>query len=534
MKPITLISFLLLLVVGVEAQNSNQMNVQKTQNGRGSANVAYQQKFIDQMIYEFLEEENIPGITLAIVQAPYIPRVVSYGVTNLKYKNLASTKTVYPAGPISQAFTAVAVMQLYEQKKLDIYKPISSYLKHIPQEWKDVTIFELLQHSSGIPDYRNEASFSTTKKYRSKNLIESITNKSLHFASGTQVEQSATNFLLLADVVEKISHMSYADFITNYQIKPLGLQQTYHGDNLDKIKQENLSQSGGKHHLFLVDNDYIAPSELTQGYVENAAGKLEATQPVEPSSLKGFSDIWASAENISHWDIALAGGLLIKDKANRDIIYGGETKLKDGKKAKTMGGWQFYNHKGLLEIKGNVAGHSTFLSRFTAPSELVCVTLMANKEGVDLTNLARRVAGAFDEKLAPNFNDNSLFTYESQFDINTTLRNIQTLLKKNNIPVFAIFDHDKNATEVGLNLRPTKVIVFGSPKVGTLLMQENQGIARELPLKITLLEDDKGRVWVSFSNVKEMAKKYGLENHPIVGKMQILMQNLVKNSSSIF
>ena len=62
---------------------------------RGDVQVAYQGKSIDQMIYEFMEEKGIPGMTLAIVQAPYIPRVVGYGLTDIENENLASVKTLY-------------------------------------------------------------------------------------------------------------------------------------------------------------------------------------------------------------------------------------------------------------------------------------------------------------------------------------------------------------------------------------------------------------------------------------------------------
>ena len=80
--------------------------------GRGNVHVAYQGKAIDQMIYEFMEEQGVPGMTLAIVQAPYIPRVVGYGVTDFEKGKLAAAKTLWPVGPISQGYAAVAVMQL--------------------------------------------------------------------------------------------------------------------------------------------------------------------------------------------------------------------------------------------------------------------------------------------------------------------------------------------------------------------------------------------------------------------------------------
>lgn len=507
-------------------------NTQLIKNGRGSSKVAYQGFSIDQMIYEFMEQENIPGLTLAIVQAPYIPRVVSYGTTNLEYNNLASAKTIFPIGPISQGYTAIAVMQLYEKNKLDIHAPVSSYLKNLPKSWGNITIYELLQHSSGIADYRNQPDFDITVKNSTKKLIESVSQLPLAFNPGTDVQQSATNFLLLAEVVEKVSKMSYRDFITKYQIQHLGLQQTFYATDLDKIKQEDLSKNGGKHKLFLSDSNYIAPSETTQGYIEKD-GQLESISTPQNIALKGFSDIWSSAENVSFWDISLAGELLIKKPENRAIIYG-KGKLKNGKSVPAMAGWQFYEHKGLMDIKGNFNGHSAYLSRFTAPSELVCVTLLANKEGVEFTNLARKIAGAFDEKLASMYNEDELFIYESQYDVNETYRRIENALREKNIPIFSNFDHGKNANEVGLDLLPNKVIVFGSPKVGTQLMQENPSIAGELPLKITVFEDKTGSVWVSFPQMQKIAERYNIKNNLTIKNMQNLLENLVVKSSSIY
>ena len=85
-------------------------------SGRGCRRTEYCGRSVDSMIYEFMERENIPGLTLAIVQAPYIPRVVGYGYADTTTRRLASTNTIWAAADISQAFCAVAVMQLYEQE----------------------------------------------------------------------------------------------------------------------------------------------------------------------------------------------------------------------------------------------------------------------------------------------------------------------------------------------------------------------------------------------------------------------------------
>ena len=80
---------------------------------RGSADTSYLGRTVDEMVWRFMEEQGIPGLTLAIVQAPYIPRVVGYGLSDEKQRRLASANTMWPAGPISQAVSYT---------HLDVYK----------------------------------------------------------------------------------------------------------------------------------------------------------------------------------------------------------------------------------------------------------------------------------------------------------------------------------------------------------------------------------------------------------------------------
>ena len=253
---------------------------QLPQAGRGNVHVAYQGKAIDQMIYDFMEEQGIPGMTLAIVQAPYIPRVVGYGVTDFTKGNLAAAKTLWPIGPISQGYAAVAVMQLYERGKLDLNDPVGKYLKDVPESWKPVSILQLMQHSSGIADYRAQKGFDVSADYRPEQLIETVAALPLAFEPGTDVKQSATNFLLLTSIIEKAGKMPYHDFVKKYQIDYLGLRQTFFGEDLAKVKQEDVTTTGNVHQTFKKDRDYINPSETTTGYVEKdgrlVAGLLSA------------------------------------------------------------------------------------------------------------------------------------------------------------------------------------------------------------------------------------------------------------------
>ncbi len=498
-------------------------------DGRGNPKVCHLGQSVDQMIYDFMEERQIPGLTLAIVQAPYITRVVGYGLSDIGQKRLASSKTVWATGPISQGYAAVAIMQLVEQGKLNLSDKASKHLPDLPAAWKNITILQLLQHASGIADYRAQGGYDAAKKQSPGDLIATVQEQPLAFAPGTDVAQSATNFLLLAEIVEQASGSTYRDFVTKNQIEALGLRHTLFAEDLPTLKEENLAASGSKHRDFLKDRTLIDPTEHATGYSTDLA-----PAPVSnPAALKGFSDIWASAEDVSLWDIGLAGSLLIAKPENRALIYH-PTTLDNGKVVPCMAGWQFYHHKGLMDIKGSAPGFSSLLSRFTDPSELLCVTLLANKEGVDFTNLARRIASAFGSPFQSGGDDRNLFLRESSFGVDETVARIEAELKKRNIPVFAKFDHAQNAKEANLELLPTRVVVFGSPAVGTPLMQAEQSISLELPLRISVWQEAKGSVWVAFPQMNKLASSYGQEGNPMVDKMQSLLEEIAAAACSTY
>ena len=84
---------------------------------RGNPAVQFEGQTIDEMVAAFMKEHRIPGMTLAIVQAPYIPRVVGYGVSDVEKGLLASPRTLWNVGQITQGYTAVAIMQLIEGRQ---------------------------------------------------------------------------------------------------------------------------------------------------------------------------------------------------------------------------------------------------------------------------------------------------------------------------------------------------------------------------------------------------------------------------------
>jgi len=487
---------------------------------------------IDQMIADFVKKHQLPGIAMAIVQAPYIPRSAGYGVTNTHNDELASTKTMWNIGPITQGFTAVAIMQLKEQGKLSINDPISKYLPDVPADWSKTTILQLMQHASGIPDFR-DADYDPTRAYSPSQLIDMVRSQPILFEAGTEVRLSATNFILLGMIIERAGNMSYHDFVDRYQIEPLHLESTMFASDfptqsfLDRPEKPGFNQ----HDQFKTQVPYINPTEPATGYVEDGA-RLTATDPAASANLYSYSGIWSSAQDISFWDIALAGGVLIKDEADCNIVYK-PTTLANGKVVPAMAGWEFTQH-GFMEVKGNSPGFSSYLSRFTAPDDLVCVTLLTNKQGVDLTGLAREIADAYKSGLGADVDPATVVTQESKFSVPQTVARIKAFLETYKVPVFAIYDHAANAEAVGLSLRPTQVVVFGNPSVGTKLMQQKQAVAIDLPLRASVWQDDQNRVWLGYQNMNNLGAAYGIKDQATLDALDKFLGELAANAANVY
>ena len=103
-----------------------------------------------------------------------------------------------------------------------------------------------------------------------------------------------------------------------------------------------------------------------------------------------------------------------------------------------------------------------------------------------------------------------LTTIPSGYGPKETMDRLETEIKARGMTVFARIDHAAGATEVGLSLRPTELLVFGSARAGTPLMQVNQAIGIDLPLKVLVWEDATGKTWLSYNDPSWLAKRHGL------------------------
>ena len=111
--------------------------------------------------------------------------------------------------------------------------------------------------------------------------------------------------------------------------------------------------------------------------------------------------------------------------------------------------------------------------------------------------------------MAPATN-NGVINKPSKHSVDETLERLKRTLQAKGVTLFALVDHSGEAEKVGLQMRPTKLVLFGSPKAGTPLMLAAPSSAIDLPLKILVWEDGEGKVWVSYNSPAYLQERHGL------------------------
>lgn len=124
-----------------------------------------------------------------------------------------------------------------------------------------------------------------------------------------------------------------------------------------------------------------------------------------------------------------------------------------------------------------------------------------------------------------------LIKHQSPYSVKETADRIESILKDKGLTLFARIDHSENARGVNLSLRPTEVIIFGNPKVGTVLMQCAQEVAIDLPQKMMISEDNNKQVWLSYNSPVFLQKRHKIEGcEEVVNKIAGVLTTIAKDA----
>ena len=109
-----------------------------------------------------------------------------------------------------------------------------------------------------------------------------------------------------------------------------------------------------------------------------------------------------------------------------------------------------------------------------------------------------------------NSQDSGIVSVPSKHSVDTVVENLKAMLQSAGITLFALVDHSGEAAKAGMNMPPTKLLIFGNPKAGTPLMLAAPSSAMDLPLKLLVWEDAGGKVWISYNSPDYLSRRHGI------------------------
>lgn len=185
---------------------------------------------IDRYVIATLKERHIPGAAVAVIKNRRIVKMQGYGIASLEFNAPVTTETVFEIGSVSKQFTATGIMLLVQDGKIDLDARISRYLPGTPDIWRDVTVRNLLTHTSGIRNYTGLSGFELSRKLNRDTFIKTMAQQPLDFPTGTKYNYSNSGFNLLGYIIESVSGMNYWDFMKQRIFTPLGMTKTANRD----------------------------------------------------------------------------------------------------------------------------------------------------------------------------------------------------------------------------------------------------------------------------------------------------------------
>jgi CubicO group peptidase (beta-lactamase class C family) len=270
-----------------------------------------------------------------------------YGYANLKSKIPFTLDTRFRIGSLTKQFTAAAILLLQQDGKLKTSDPIRRFYPNSPGAWSKITLRNLLNHTSGIPDV-DFGLLARNSPHTPEELMKGIPERTLEFQPGTKSEYANINFMLLGRVIEKASGEPYCQFIQERIFSPLQLTETACDTN----------PNPGPDHAI--------------GYRPSAHGPV-AVESYALSSLIGAGNLDSSARDLIRWTEALHGGKVLSSASLTEMT------------TPSLGdygyGLQIDTEDGALDIShnGTVDGFFSFLDYI--PQTKTTVVVLSNLVG---------------------------------------------------------------------------------------------------------------------------------------------------------
>lgn len=279
-----------------------------------------------------------------------------YGLAD-REQNLPNTATTrFRLGSITMQFTAMAILILESQNKLNVKDPVCNYLADCPSAWKSITIKHLLTHTSGIHDFTSLTDYRSTRATPSppEQTIARFKDLPLDFQPGEKWSYSNSGYVVLGYIIEKASGQSYEDFLQQSIFAPLNLHDTGYDHNSNSLAVGYTDQYSN------LPADYIDMS------IPFAAGALYAT-----------------VEDLYQWELALSTEQLVP-RAYLDEMFAPQATIPDSGGWAYGYGWAIGVERGrpVAQHLGGVEGFATVVTRY--PNEQIVIIVLSNQQNKDV------------------------------------------------------------------------------------------------------------------------------------------------------
>ncbi len=273
-----------------------------TRGAAQPANAGKEQLQIDSLL-KTIYKSDAPGISISIIQKGKLIFKNNYGVADLETKTNLNSKTNFNIGSLTKQFTALAILQLADSKKFSLDDHLNKFFPALDKKVAEtVTVKELLTHSSGIIDHYDLSDTKDLKHAHINDVLNAIQNTdSTYFVPGSHFRYSNTSYCLLSLIVEKVSGVSYAQYLKKNIFKPSGMKKTVVWSEKEKIENE---ASG-------YEFDSATNSFKESGANENIF-----------FSTEGDGGIYTSVDDYLKWFAALQSGKIFpKEMAARPVLH---------------------------------------------------------------------------------------------------------------------------------------------------------------------------------------------------------------------
>jgi CubicO group peptidase (beta-lactamase class C family) len=278
---------------------------------------------INVFIKNKMQQKHIPALQLAVIRNNKIIKLNSFGIANLENNIPATDHSIFSINSITKAFVGVAIMQLAEEGKLKTTDPISMYLDSLPAAWQKITLQQVLTHTSGLPDIIDEDE-QVLGNGIEKLAMQKVKALPMEFNTGDKFSYNQTGYVLIGQIITKLSGMHFTKFIEERQFKVAGMNSTRFGDSYDVIP----SSAGAYTMTKLVNGQFIRNKTPGVGYIQF------------PLFYRTAAGILSTAGDMGNWIIALKEGKLLRNKSSLDTMWkpailnngkiGGFNKLTNG------------------------------------------------------------------------------------------------------------------------------------------------------------------------------------------------------------